>query len=128
MPQLLVPRLAAEFNSIGIRGGVERRTPYHAVAILYIYILYTLYFISHNHEIQQKRHKPTIPEPYHTKHFLHTVRANVLCLAVPQETIVLEKCNSNRSKLCNSIPCQPGGFSTVPHYHIGEGLQRRTLW
>lgn len=58
----------------------------------------------------------------------HTVRANVLCLAVPQETIVLEKCNSNRSKLCNSIPCQPGGFSTVPHYHIGEGLQRRTLW
>ena len=70
LPQLLVPRLAAEFNSIGIRGGVERRTPYHAVAILYIYILYTLYFISHNHEIQQKRHKPTIPEPYHTKHFL----------------------------------------------------------
>ena len=134
MPQLLVPRLAAEFNSIGIRGGVERRTPYHAVAILYIYILFSLYFISHNHEIQQKRHKPTIPEPYPFQSHItqsisyHTVCANVLCLGVPQETIVLEKCNSNRSKLCNSIPCQPGGFSTVPHYHIGEGLQRRTLW
>ena len=128
LPQLLVPRLAAEFNSIGIRGELrgEHLTMLLPYFIFIYCILYTLYHTTMKYN--KKRHKPTIPEPYHTKHFLHTVRANVLCLAVPQETIVQEKCNSNRSKLCNSIPCQPGGFSTTPHYHIGEGLQRRTLW
>ena len=86
LPQLLVPRLAAEFNSIGIRGGVERRTPYHAVAILYIYI---------NTTMKYNKKDTNLPFQSHITQSIsyHTVCANVLCLGVPQETIVLEKCN-----------------------------------
>ena len=114
------PRLAAEFNSIGIRGGVERRrTPYHAVDFPY-HVLFTI----PNHTTLYL----DLPLPYRTiLYWPYNSR-----IPIPFQTM---QCHTMSIGRVETIPYTVWHPTMVPYpwhpavvpYCTREGLER-TLW